>query len=62
MKLKKGVEIEHKKKRYRGEIPDEVFEEIYGGEKGSDKATELFEKKKKKFEFVKSKPAKASSK
>jgi len=41
MKLKKGVEIFHKNKRYVGEIPDDVFEEIYG--ENGDKAKEKFQ-------------------
>ena len=36
MKLKKGVEIYHKRKTYIGKIPDDVFEEIYG--ENADKA------------------------
>jgi len=43
MKLKPGVVIEHKKTKYVGEIPDDVFKSIYG--KDTDKM-------KKKFKFV----------
>jgi len=42
MKLKAGVEICHKKKTYSGEIPDTVFEEIYGKGKKNDKAKDKF--------------------
>ncbi len=56
MKLKPGVEIGHKKKRYVGEIPDEIFDEIYGkdNEKKKEKY-QLVEPKKKKS--VKNEPA-----
>ena len=43
MKLKPGVSISHKKKKYVGEISDDLFKEIYG--KDADKM-------KKKFKFV----------
>ena len=57
MKLKPGVSISYKAKKYKGEIPDDLFDEIYGIEA---------EKKKEKFQFVESKkkgksePAKSS--
>jgi hypothetical protein len=43
MKLKAKVVIEHKKKLYRREIPDDIFSEIYGNDS---------EKYRKKYEFV----------
>lgn len=43
MRLKQGILIEHKKKRYAGDIPDSIFYEIYGKDN---------EKAKKKFEYV----------
>lgn len=43
MRLKKGIEIQYKKKNYSGEIPDDIFKEIYG----KDAA-----KTRKKFEFA----------
>lgn len=49
MKLKPGVEIIHKRKKYSGEIPDAVFQELYGSDK---KKSAHF---KKKFEFLESK-------
>ena len=41
MKLKEGVVIEHKKKRYAGEIPDALFDQIYG--KSKDQMRKKFE-------------------
>ena len=46
MKLKSGVEIQYKKKKYSGEIPDPIFDEIFGS--GNDKAKDKFEAKSKK--------------
>jgi len=56
MKLKPGVSINFKKKRYVGEIPDEIFEAIYGKDVEAKKAKFQFvePKKKKKDESAKS--------
>lgn len=53
MKLKLGVQIEYKKKRYVGNIPDAIFEEIYGKENG---------KAKQKYQFAESKKPKSQTK
>jgi hypothetical protein len=47
VKLKVGVEIEHKKKRYVGEVPDEVFKDMFGDEEAE---------KRKKYQFVEPEP------
>ncbi|NIA28333.1 MAG: hypothetical protein GWP06_00295 [Actinobacteria bacterium] len=54
MKLKPGVEITHKCKTYKGEIPDDVFKEIYGGN-GDKESKKLLDVKLKKFKFVEEK-------
>ena len=51
--LKGGVEITHKCKTYKGEIPDDVFKEIYGGNGKDDKESKkILDLKMKKFKFV----------
>lgn len=62
MKLKEGVIIEHKKKRYVGEIPDAIFEEIYGDKSDEDKNKKQIAKAREKFKFVESKKPKSQTK
>jgi hypothetical protein len=48
MKLKPGVEIVYKRKKYSREIPDDIFQEIYGENE------ETLTRFKQKFEFQES--------
>lgn len=53
MKLKSGIEIRHKNKKYVDEIPDEIFKEIYGNLTEDEKENKkLFDAKVKKFKHV----------
>lgn len=53
MKLKDGVTITHMKKRYSGEIKDEIFNLIYGGLGENEKESKsLLDKQRKKFKWV----------
>lgn len=66
MKLKPGVNFEHKKKKYFKEIPDEIFREMYGNLGENEKESKkLYDAKVKKYkaekEPVKDEPAQPSS-
>ncbi len=53
MKLKQGVEIMHLKKRYIDEVPDAIFKTMYGGLGENERESKkIFDRQKKKFEFV----------